>query len=420
MEIIYYKDQKICGQPIETETINFDNFNFLMECPKPQYEIEFGADENGEYIHWFRYVKFSNAGVTYSDSQYGTFYLPKAIIFYDEHNEPYGTILPKRFWFIAMINNKLEIRKVESDKDIKYWQIPELHKEVSDKNTIQKIENTLESAIDFLKEYQPPVENIPIVKGSLNICELFEKERQKADSEEDTFKKLLPTFKRIYNKAGFTGLFNSLKLLIKNKCTTQKSAEFLAECLFEISDEDDDFFILSDYVKEYLDLLAKQFPLSDKIKKCVNTAYEKASQEQLLRCVSVETVTILNNIFWNLSSDKFQSQTDFEKALKNYNEEISHKNFAIDLSENIINSPKIVVQYFSWNKKRDEEVEKDFTLQADNGQFFTIGELLYKVHNKTCKEMQEIDNHFFEGFELRIEENNSSKNNPRCFLLQGS
>ena len=102
--------------------------------------------------------------------------------------------------------------------------------------------------------------------------------------------------------------------------------------------------------------------------------------------------------------------------MKNYNEEISNKNFVIDLSENTISFPKIVVQYSSWDQKRDEEVEKDFTLQADNGRFFTTGELLYKVHNEICLEMQEIDNHFFEGFELEILENNY----PRCFLLQGS
>jgi|GEM_PF-5460696 len=417
MQTIYYKEQKICGQPIETEIINLDNFNFLMQCPKPRYRIECSADDNGKYTDWFRYAQFSNDGVTYSDSQYGTFYLPKAIIFY---NEPNNMKFPKEFYFISLINNRLEIREVKSDKDIKYWQLPELHKEVANKNTIQKIENTFESVLIFLKEYQPPAEKIPTVKGNLNICELFDKERQKAESEEDTLKKLLPTFKRIYNKESLPELFINLKLLAKNKCTTQKGAEFLAECLFEISNEDDDFYILSDSVKAYFDLLINQFPLSEKIKKCVNTAYEKSSQEQLLRCVSVEKTTILHNIFWNLSNDKFQSQTDFEKALKNYNEEISHQFFAIDLSETIINFPKIVIQYSSWDKKRDEEVEKDFSLQADNGQFFTAGELLYKVHNKICKAMQEIDNHFFEGFELWVEENNNSKNIPRCFLLQGS
>ena len=126
----------------------------------------------------------------------------------------------------------------------------------------------------------------------------------------------------------------------------------------------------------------------------------------------------LNDVLWNLGNDKFQSQATFEDELIRYNEDITEKKFTKNLSENILNTPKVVIQYSHWDEDEEDIVEPDFLLSADNGTYFTTGELLYKVHNEVCEKLEEEDHKFFEGFSLW--EGESPDNIPLYFLNQGS
>jgi len=48
-------------------------------------------------------------------------------------------------------------------------------------------------------------------------------------------------------------------------------------------------------------------------------------------------------------------------------------------AELIIPAPRIAIQYTCW--QGDEQIEPVITLFADNGESFTSGEILFKLHN---------------------------------------
>ncbi|OWK39197.1 hypothetical protein FRUB_06279 [Fimbriiglobus ruber] len=56
------------------------------------------------------------------------------------------------------------------------------------------------------------------------------------------------------------------------------------------------------------------------------------------------------------------------------------------------------MQYRCWQGK--EQIEPVIMLEANNGESFTTGELLFKLHNALVEQLRKIDHHFFEGLSL--------------------
>lgn len=125
-------------------------------------------------------------------------------------------------------------------------------------------------------------------------------------------------------------------------------------------------------------------------------------------------------ILWSFDNKKFNSQEEFIKVLLAYNFEIQGQDTHVDLDERILNSPKVVIQYSYWDEGEDDTLEPDFLLSADNSNYFTLGELLYKVHNEVYEKLSNDDHRFFEGFDLWKGENPNNPNVPLYFLQQGS
>ena len=152
MTRIYYKEEKIAGEPIETPVINVKNFDYLMECPKPQLSFELAPDGSGGYSEWFRYTLISNRARHYDAGGEGKFYLPKAMIFWDIDDFTF----PSQYYFIAKIGDELEIRSVKGGADVKWFQTVDLHKQVTDSSVIAKMHGSMLSIIEFLKDYEEP------------------------------------------------------------------------------------------------------------------------------------------------------------------------------------------------------------------------------------------------------------------------
>jgi hypothetical protein len=150
MARIYYKDEKIYGEPIETSIINLKNFKTLIENKNniPQTKFELKKDEDDSN---FRFLHISNDGIYYKTNE-ATFYLPKALIFYDE----YDFNFPSVFYFIALIGNELEMRCVNGGNDVKWFHIPDLHREVKDIRIIKKAESTIKAILKYFSEYKKP------------------------------------------------------------------------------------------------------------------------------------------------------------------------------------------------------------------------------------------------------------------------
>lgn len=144
MARIYYHEEKLCGQAFENSAINLQLFDFIFDNTNTnKFEIKtvlnasfFGLLKSTKET--FKFVQISRDGIYYNTTE-GSFYLPKAIIFYDYNDYNF----PSEFYFIAKLRDSVEIRKCNGGKDVKWFQIPDLHKEVTDSKTISKIENTI-------------------------------------------------------------------------------------------------------------------------------------------------------------------------------------------------------------------------------------------------------------------------------------
>jgi len=144
MARIYYHEEKLSGKSFENDVINLQLFDFIFNNTNTN-NFEIKPISNSSFFgllkstkETFKTVRISRDGINYNTTE-GNFYLPKAIIFYD--NDDYS--FPSEFYFIAKLVDKIEIRKCYGGKDIKWFQIPDLHKEVTDNKIISKIENTI-------------------------------------------------------------------------------------------------------------------------------------------------------------------------------------------------------------------------------------------------------------------------------------
>ena len=114
---------------------------------------------------------------------------------------------------------------------------------------------------------------------------------------------------------------------------------------------------------------------------------------------------ILSKILWGFDGGKRTIQEEFVKELVQYNLDIDERE--IDLNEIVIKNREITVAYEFYNEE-DEEIYRQFRLIADNVKGFTIGELLYKIHNEVIEDLENEDGEFFEG----LTENGEQENIP--------
>jgi len=129
---------------------------------------------------------------------------------------------------------------------------------------------------------------------------------------------------------------------------------------------------------------------------------------------------ILQDILWNFSEEKFPVIEGFRLALKAYNERIKAEPFNVDFDQTVLNTGRVAVQYEYWDNEIEDSIEPDFLLTADNGEFFTVAELLFKIHNTVQEKLKEDDHHFFEGLDLWIGDHPNYPDTPLYFLQQGS
>ena len=142
---IYYHQNQLAGNTLNSQVIDLKNFDELFERAE-QNLFEFSAPEPVGFFKklfgqsakpQFKFVRLTRDGFAYNTSE-GDFYLPVALIFYDNDDANF----PSEFYFIAKIEAQLELRKCQAGKDVKWYQIPALHEAVTDSATIQKIEQS--------------------------------------------------------------------------------------------------------------------------------------------------------------------------------------------------------------------------------------------------------------------------------------
>ncbi|NDV69611.1 hypothetical protein [Dysgonomonas sp. 25] len=104
---------------------------------------------------------------------------------------------------------------------------------------------------------------------------------------------------------------------------------------------------------------------------------------------SEDTNTIMSEYPWYLDMDTLT----MEQANTIFASMEADTDLNIDLSKVVIDAPKVKIQYFY----KSFLTKESFILKADNGENFTAREILFKINEKTSKNLKGHDHVFFEG-----------------------
>ena len=106
---------------------------------------------------------------------------------------------------------------------------------------------------------------------------------------------------------------------------------------------------------------------------------------------------LLRGIEWSFSGERFASRSEFENEVeqdqRRFKEHSSWRpgSIAIEL-------PRIHLRYMC--PREGEYEDRIIEIASDDGESFTQGELLFKIHNAVVEDLRHADHHFFEGLTL--------------------
>jgi hypothetical protein len=115
---------------------------------------------------------------------------------------------------------------------------------------------------------------------------------------------------------------------------------------------------------------------------------------------------VLGETLWDFANqDVYESRAAFVEAVRRYHAEVQAH--APDICPEecwrpdavVLGAPRVIVQYISEAPGRNEE-DGEVELASDDGEKFTAGEFLHKLHNAAVRRLRENYHRWFEGLEL--------------------
>ncbi|ATA73464.1 MULTISPECIES: hypothetical protein [Capnocytophaga] len=148
MPRVYYRDRKINGKPFKNEKITLPLFDYILskttfipddgmhifELPQKTSILPWKRNEKG-----FKYAVVWNNDRIHQTHEYGDFYLPKSIVFFDVKD----AYFPSEYFFIVEINRQLEISHCRAGIDTTWFQQPELRRDITDSKIVKRIEKSV-------------------------------------------------------------------------------------------------------------------------------------------------------------------------------------------------------------------------------------------------------------------------------------
>ncbi|GET45595.1 MAG: hypothetical protein Q4A09_07930 [Capnocytophaga felis] len=148
MPRIYYRNRRIYGEPLKNEKITLEIFAKILAntsfIPEDALHI-FSLPQKQSILPWkkdcksFKYAVVWNHDKPHNTAEYGDFYLPKSIVFFDEKD----AYFPSEYFFVVNIDDQLEISHCRAGADTSWYQQPELRREVTDPKLIKRIEKSV-------------------------------------------------------------------------------------------------------------------------------------------------------------------------------------------------------------------------------------------------------------------------------------
>jgi uncharacterized protein (TIGR02996 family) len=126
---------------------------------------------------------------------------------------------------------------------------------------------------------------------------------------------------------------------------------------------------------------------------------------------------LLDGIYWAFRGEPFATQAPFNAAVGESQVVVICEN-NWNPGEIVLPHPQVRIRYMCWEKGKQQWPVVELT--SDNGEFFTAGELLFKIHNAVVKQLRKIDHHFFEGLVREPGKGSIGDEPPLYRMQQGS
>lgn len=157
MPRIYYRNKRIYEKAFTNERITLNVFEDIIAkasfIPEEALHI-FDLPQRSSFLPWkkndkgFKYAVVWNSDRFHQTNEYGDFYLPKSIVFFDVKD----AYFPSEYFFIVSIDNELEISHCRAGADTTWYQQPELRRSVEDPKIIKRIEKSVLELQEILSE----------------------------------------------------------------------------------------------------------------------------------------------------------------------------------------------------------------------------------------------------------------------------
>jgi len=127
---------------------------------------------------------------------------------------------------------------------------------------------------------------------------------------------------------------------------------------------------------------------------------------------------LLTDVSWTFGLGAFGSESEFENELKEYHDEV--KGETLDTNTAILECTKVIIIYEVYDDDEEDFLEKELTLEPDNGSSFKLKELLYKINEEIAPELEDQDKRFLEGLFFESSNDPAYPDTPIYNLFLGS
>jgi hypothetical protein len=124
---------------------------------------------------------------------------------------------------------------------------------------------------------------------------------------------------------------------------------------------------------------------------------------------------VLSRVYWSFRGGPFADRPTFNEEVRQYQIDIAEED-TWSPDEIVIPCPQIRVVYVYW--RGEEQLDGMVPLVSDDGEGFSAGELLFKLHNAVVGPLAGDNHCFFEG--LTLHSHQAEGKPPLYVLMQGS
>jgi hypothetical protein len=159
MPRIYYREKKLHDVPLKNEVITVGLFDKIIELsafiPEDALQIFELPQKKSTFAFWKNDKPFKHAVVWNTDKphttyEYGDFYLPKAIVFFDVKD----AYFPSDYYFIVNIDGQLELGYSRAGASTAWYEQPQLRHKVTSPKIIKRFEKSIQALYNYLTKNQ--------------------------------------------------------------------------------------------------------------------------------------------------------------------------------------------------------------------------------------------------------------------------